>query len=120
MSDLEAAFAPVRRAAAGLEGVAAGTWYGTPALLARGKGFARLKDAETLVVRCPIEVKELLIEQDPEVYFETDHYRGHPLVLIRLAAIAEPDLAHRLRVGLAQVPDRSTSRSRPRTRRRSP
>jgi hypothetical protein len=103
MSDLEAAFAPVRRAAAGLDGVAAGTWYGTPALLARGKGVARLKDAQTLVVRCPIEVKELLIEQDPDVYFETDHYRGHPLVLIRLAAVAEPDLVHRLRAAAALV-----------------
>ena len=48
----------------------------------------RMKDAETLVLLCPLEQKEFLMEVSPEIYFETDHYKGWPAVLIRLAAIS--------------------------------
>lgn len=76
-----------------------GTSYGTPALLVKGKAFARLKDAETLVLHCPPEQKDLLMEMAPEVYFETDHYKGWAAVLIRLAAIPDAELSQRLADG---------------------
>jgi hypothetical protein len=47
---LEAAVARVLAATAHLPGVEEATSYGTPALKVRGKLFARLKDAGTLVV----------------------------------------------------------------------
>jgi hypothetical protein len=73
-----------------------GTSYGTPALKVKGKSFTRLKDAGTLVLMLPIEQKELLLEAAPDIYFETDHYRGWPAVLVRLAAIPDDELAQRL------------------------
>jgi hypothetical protein len=73
-----------------------GTSYGTPALVVRGKSFARLKDADTLVLMIPLEHKEFLIEAAPEIYFETDHYKGWPAMLVRLGAIEDPDLTQRL------------------------
>jgi hypothetical protein len=76
--------------------LAEGTSYGTPALLVRGKSFTRIKDAETLVLLIPLEQKELLMEMAPEIYFETDHYRGWPAVLVRLAAISDKELSQRL------------------------
>ena len=36
------------------------------------------------------------MEVDPRVYFETDHYKGWPAVLVRLKAIDTADLSHRL------------------------
>jgi hypothetical protein len=89
-------FARVRAAASGLPEVEESTSYGTPSLKVRGKSFARLKDAGTLVVLCAIEEKEMLLEVDPKVYFETDHYKGWPAVLVRLRAIGTADLRHRL------------------------
>ena len=78
VADLDKAFAAVRRAAvrARLPEVEETMWYGTPSLKVRGKGFARLKDADTLVLMCPLEEKELLMEVEPEIFFETDHYQG--------------------------------------------
>jgi hypothetical protein len=67
-----------------------------PTLRVRKKFLACLKDAETLVIRCPLEEKELLKEAAPEIYWETDHYKGWPGILIRLAAISEAELRHRL------------------------
>jgi hypothetical protein len=86
-------FARVRAAAAHLPEVEVSTSYGTPALKVRGKLIARMKDDVTLVVMCPIDEKEMLIEVDSKVYFETDHYKGWPAVLVRLGKISTPSCA---------------------------
>jgi hypothetical protein len=80
----------------GLPEISEGTNHGTPALKVRDKSFTRLKDPETLVLLVPLEHKELLMEMAPEIYFETDHYKGWPAVLVRLAAISDAELAQRL------------------------
>ena len=77
-------------------GVEEGTSYGTPALKVRGKLFARLKDADTLVVHSAPDEKEMLMEVDPKVYFETDHYKGWHAVLVRLKSISAGKLRNRL------------------------
>lgn len=89
-------FSRVLAAAAHLPEVEQSTSYGTPSLRVRSKSFARLKDAETLVVMCAIEEKEMLMEVDPKVYFETDHYKGWPAVLVRLRNISDAKLRYRL------------------------
>ena len=96
--DLGAAFAAVRAAAkaADLPGTEESTGYGTPSLKVHGKSFLRLKDADTLVLLCPLEEKEGLMEAAPEIYFETDHYKGWPAVLARLSRIGEAELTHRI------------------------
>ena len=93
-----AAFARVLAIAAstGLPGIEAGSSYGTPSLHVRGKFLARIKDADTLVVRCPVEEKHFLMEADPAVFFETDHYRGYPAFLVRLSAADDATIAGRL------------------------
>jgi hypothetical protein len=70
-----------------------------------GKGFAWTlleRDAPkaprrpvpgVLAVACDIARKEMLIEAAPETFFQTDHYRGYPAVLVRLEAVSEEELA---------------------------
>ena len=48
-----------------------------------------------MVLMCPLEEKELLIAAAPEIYFETDHYKGWPAILVRIHAIATAELALR-------------------------
>ncbi|MCA1441593.1 MmcQ/YjbR family DNA-binding protein [Ensifer sp. IC4062] len=97
-NDLERSFERVRRLAqvAGLPETTVGTSYGTPALLVKGKSFVRMKDAQTLVVMCALEEKEMLMELDPSLFFETDHYKGWPAMLVRLASIDDEALTRRL------------------------
>jgi len=94
----DAAFARVLAIAAstGLPGIEAGSSYGTPSLNVRGKFLARMKDKDTLVVRCPVEEKHFLMEADPAVFFETDHYRGYPAFLVRLSVADDATIAGRL------------------------
>lgn len=87
-------FARVCDAARGLPNVVETTWFRTPALAARRKCFARMKDDATLVLRLPMVAKEMLLAAAPEVFFETDHYRGYPALLVRMDAIDDAELAH--------------------------
>jgi hypothetical protein len=95
---LDGAFARARKAAKATRrpGIEEATSYGTPSLAVRGKLLLRVKDAGTLVLRCTLEDKAMLIEAAPEVYFETDHYVGWPMVLVRLPSINDAELAYRL------------------------
>lgn len=88
--------ARLQRLAHDLPGVETGTSYGTPALKVGGKLFVRIKDAGTLVLMAPLDEKERLIEMAPEIYYETDHYRGWPALLVRAAAIDDAQLRQRL------------------------
>lgn len=96
MEDPDAVLKRVLAAAGHLPEVEPGTSYGTPALKVRGKLLARVKDPDTLVVMCALEQKELLLAAAPHIYFETDHYKGWPAILVRMAAIGDDELAHRL------------------------
>lgn len=91
-SDIERA----ARLAVHLQEVAVSTWYGTPSLKVAGKGFVRVKAPGTLVVMCPLELKEALLEAEPDLYFETPHYHGWPAMLVRLAAIDDERLQDRI------------------------
>lgn len=85
--------------------VAEHSWFGFPSLKVRKKFLGRVKDAETIVITCPLDEKVMLLELAPEIYFETDHYRGWPAILVRIGKIADDELAHRLqRAWLAQAP----------------
>lgn len=76
-----------------LPGIAPSIWYGTPALAVQGKSFMRVKDADTFVFRCALEEKEVLMDAAPAIYFETDHYKGWPAVLVRASAVSDAELA---------------------------
>ena len=82
--DLAPAFERLRQAAQGLPEITEGTSYGTPSLNVRKKFLCRVKDPETVVLMCELEEKELLVARSPEIYFETDHYRDWPAVLVRV------------------------------------
>ena len=101
MSDLSfaPALAKLDAAAEGLPEIELGSSYGTPALKVRKKMLCRIKDADTVVVMCPLEEKELLIEAAPEFYFETDHYKGWPAILVRVHRVSLEELRHRLERG---------------------
>ena len=94
--ETDALLARLQRLAAALPGVETGTSYGTPALKVAGKMFVRIKDAKTLVLMVPLDDKERLIEMAPDLYYETDHYRGWPALLVHAAAIDDAELQHRL------------------------
>lgn len=76
--------------------VTEGTSYGQPALQVRGKTFVSLKEAGQMVLHCPLEQKELLLEMAPDIYWQTEHFKGWPALLVRLDVISDAKLSLRL------------------------
>lgn len=98
-------FDKLRRAAGGLPEIVEGTSYGTPALKVGKKMLCRVKDAGTVVMVCSPEDKEMLLAAAPDLYFETDHYKGWPYILIRIEAMPADELHLRLeQAWLRQAP----------------
>jgi hypothetical protein len=95
-------FAAVRRAALALPGVESvkRRYDGAPVLKLHGcfmAGVASHESAEpdSLVVRCDVEQRALLLEDAPETYYVTGFYERYPLVLARLSRL-HPDALHDL------------------------
>jgi hypothetical protein len=76
-------------------GVEESTSYGTPALKVRGKFMCRLRsDPDALVVRViDMADREALLLGEPDVFFTTPHYEDYPIVLVRMDAVEDVQLA---------------------------
>lgn len=89
-----------------LPDVEAATRYdGSPVLKAGGcfvAGLASHPSAEpgSLVVRADLDERDRLLEDAPEVYYLTDYYCRHPVVLARLARLDRAALRDLLSVSL--------------------
>lgn len=83
-------WAAVVEVASMLPGVDHGTSYGKPALKFRGKMLAATTapDPDSFVLHVALAEKEVLIETDPATFWETDHYRGWPALLVRYGSNA--------------------------------
>ena len=97
-------FETVTRVGLTLPDVEATTKYdGSPVLKVGGCFMAGLAlhpsaEPDTLVVRAAFEDRERLLEDAPETYYLTDHYRTYPVVLVRLSRIDEDALRDLLSV----------------------
>jgi hypothetical protein len=61
-----------------------GTSYRAPAVKVNDRAFLYPgREQGSFAVASSLPEKELLIETDPDTFWETDHYRGWPAVLVR-------------------------------------
>lgn len=88
----------VRRIALSLPETTERPSYGTPGFRVADRLFARLReDGESLVVWVADEgEKQALVQSDPDKYFTTAHYDGHPSVLVRWARVELDELTELL------------------------
>lgn len=114
-------FNTVRSIGLSLPDVEEGTAYGSPALKLRGKLMTclpthRSAERNSLAVRIEFDKRSVLMQAVPETYYLTDHYRNHPVVLVRLSRISLGELRNLLEMSW-QFVDAET-RGRPARKRR--
>ena len=83
-------------AALALPEVELSTHYGDPSLKVAGKAMVTVKATGLMVLHCPLDMKEMLMEMAPEVYYQTDHFKGWPGLLVRLDVIGDEELSLRI------------------------
>jgi hypothetical protein len=98
---IQRGYAQYLRIAREFPGTAESTSYGTPAVKVRGKLLSRWRtEAEGgLALRCDLLDREILLETQPESFFLTDHYAGHPWILVHLDRIGAEALTDVVRRG---------------------
>ncbi len=79
-----------------LPDVVESTSYGAPSLKVKTKNFASVRGPQEMVLHCPLEQKDLLMEMAPQIYWQTDHFKGWPGLLVRLDVIDDEELKLRL------------------------
>jgi hypothetical protein len=114
-------FDTVRRIGLELPDVEESTAYGSPALKVHGKLLAcipvhRSAEPGSLAVRVDFGDRKHLLAEAPDVYYVTDHYVGHPAVLVRLSRVS-PDvlrdllrMAHKFLTSESEFPSRRRKR----------
>lgn len=91
-----------------LPGVTEAVSWGQPCLKAHGKlWFFWSPSEDAPVFKVPFDERDMLVEAAPEVFFFTDHYKNHQLVLARPDRL-DFDWAREnlIRVWRAQAPKR--------------
>ena len=70
--------------ALGLPDTELSTSYGKASVRVRARTFLFTgRESGSFGVNSPLPEKDLLMETDPDTFWETDHYRGWPGVLVR-------------------------------------
>lgn len=102
--------------ACGLPGVVMESHYGHPVPKHHGKALvAPGREVGSFCLMVTHDEKAILLETDPDTFWETDHYRGYPAVLVRYGGDREriETLIRRRWWDLAKKPERTAFGDRP-------
>jgi hypothetical protein len=70
--------------ACSLPDVAMEKWWGTPCPKVNGKGFMSPgREPDSFALMVSQAEKQILLETEPETFWQTDHYRNYPMLLVR-------------------------------------
>jgi hypothetical protein len=80
-----------------LPGVVVAPYYDTEAIKVAGRVIANpCQEAGALAVWCPMDIKTMLVQAEPRIYFDTQHFRNWPAVLVHMAVVDDATLRSRL------------------------
>ncbi len=89
-------------------------WFRKPAVFLHGQFLTKVHDKEeamTLRVSS-MEMRDLMLEAEPALFYITDHYRNFPFILARLTALT-PKLLNEILLGrAAQLAEKSVKKAR--------
>jgi len=87
-------------------------WFNQPSVFIHDRFLAKThhkEDAVTLQVGS-MEMRDMMLEAEPKLFYITDHYRNFPFVLARLAALDRKTLKAMLIGRAAQLAANPTNR----------
>jgi len=92
-------------------------WFRKPAVFIHGQFLTKVHDKEEAMTFrvSSMEMRDMMLEAEPGLFYITDHYRNFPFVLARLSALDKTTLKEML-VGraaqLAETAEKSAKRNR--------
>jgi hypothetical protein len=109
--------AEARKIALAVTGASEGLYFGKPAIFLGEDYLCRVHDKESAVVlrTGSMEMREVMLEAEPGLFYITDHYKNFPVILARLSALDRKtlkDLIAARILRLEQKPKRKPSKKR--------
>jgi hypothetical protein len=92
-------------------------WFNQPSVFIHDRFLSKVhhkEDAVTLQV-ASMEMRDMMLEVEPKLFYITDHYRKFPFVLIRLSALTAKVLKEILAGRAAQLAAMPPIKRRPKT-----
>ena len=94
-----------RKSALSFEGATEGPYFGKPAIFVAEKFLTRIHNKEDAVVLSigSMEMRDVMLEAEPKLFYITDHYRSFPYVLARLSRLDKTTLKDLLAARLLRI-----------------
>ena len=97
--------AEARKIALSVEGATEGPYFGKPAVFVAEKFLTRVHTKEEAVVLAigSMEMRDVMLEAEPRLFYITDHYKNFPYLLARLSKLDKATLKDLLNARLLQI-----------------
>lgn len=104
-----------RKAMLAVKGTSEGPYFGRPSVF-YGEGFVgRVHDKEEAVALRvgSIEMRDVMLEAEPKLFYITDHYRPWPMLLARLAALDARTLKELVLARIGEIEAKARKKRKP-------
>jgi len=97
--------AEARKIALSVEGASEGPYFGKPAVFVAEKFLTRVHTKEEAMVLAvgSMEMRDVMLEAEPKLFYITDHYKNFPYLLARLTKLDKATLKDLLNARLLQI-----------------
>ena len=106
--------AEARKIALSVEGASEGPYFGKPAIFVAEKFLTRVHTKEEAVVLAigSMEMRDVMLEAEPRLFYITDHYKNFPYLLARLSKLDKATLKDLLSARLMQIEAKTKKKKR--------
>jgi hypothetical protein len=101
-----------RKIALSFEGATEGPYFGKPAIFVSEKFLTRVHHKEDAVVLAigSMEMRDVMLEAEPELFLITDHYRNFPALLARLSKLDRKTLKELLTARVLRIAEKAAKK----------
>jgi hypothetical protein len=104
--------ADARKIALSFEGAREGPYFGKPAIFVAEKFLTRVHHKEDAVVLAigSMEMRDVMLEAEPKLFYITDHYKNFPYLLARLSQLNKETLKDLLAARVLRIEAKKTKK----------
>jgi len=101
-----------RKIALSFEGATEGPYFGKPAIFVAEKFLTRVHHKEEAMVLAvgSMEMRDVMLEAEPKLFYITDHYKNFPYLLARLSQLNKETLKDLLAARLLRIEAKKTKK----------
>src|SRR5215469_17943135 len=103
-----------KKIALSFEGATEGPYFGKPAIFVAETFLTRVHHKEEAMVLAigSLEMRDVMLEAEPKLFYITDHYKNFPYLLARLSELDKGTLKDLLAARLLQIEVKAKKRAR--------